>query len=132
MLEGFDTADNRALVLDMQARLSLDALGKGIESALVSPATLVPEPWLASSEVLSGLGPDAMAVDTHLVPNVQVSIIPGPVFRITLQGFGLLAFRIYLTPFFRRSVSRFLSILTLNGSAPVVTYKRAYIRRSCS
>ncbi|KAG6558180.1 hypothetical protein Mapa_000361 [Marchantia paleacea] len=74
MLEGFDTADNRALVLDMQARLSLDALGKGIESALVSPATLVPEPWLASNEVLSGLGPDAMAVDTHLVPNVQAYV----------------------------------------------------------
>lgn len=72
MLEGTDAADIRALVLDMQARLLLDMLGKGVEAALTNPATLFAEPWLASGDTLSGLGPDAMTVDPALVPSIQV------------------------------------------------------------
>ncbi|KAI3937030.1 hypothetical protein MKX01_015245 [Papaver californicum] len=48
------------------ARLLLDMLGKGIESALLNPATLVPEPWQASGEMLSGIDPDAMTVHPAL------------------------------------------------------------------
>ncbi|KAF8409292.1 hypothetical protein HHK36_005366 [Tetracentron sinense] len=72
LLEGTNAQEVRALVLDMQARLLLDMLGKGIESALINPATLVPEPWQASGEMLSGIDPDAMAVDPALVSNIQV------------------------------------------------------------
>ncbi|KAJ7561508.1 hypothetical protein O6H91_03G030900 [Diphasiastrum complanatum] len=71
MLEGHDAADLRALVLDMQARLLLEMLGKGIEAALMNPATLIAEPWQAPSETLTGLGGDAMVVDPALVPNIQ-------------------------------------------------------------
>ncbi|CAM6096490.1 unnamed protein product [Calypogeia fissa] len=74
MLEGTDAADIRALVLDMQARLLLDMLGKGVEAALTNPATLVAEPWLASSETLQALGADAMAVDPALVPSIQAYV----------------------------------------------------------
>jgi hypothetical protein len=49
----------------MQGRLMLDMLGSGTEAALVNPSTLIPEPWQASSEGLTGLGVDAMAVDLH-------------------------------------------------------------------
>ncbi|CAM6060831.1 unnamed protein product [Sphagnum tenellum] len=71
ILEGVEAADVRVLVLDMQGRLMLDMLGRGIEAALVNPSTLIPEPWQASGETLTGLGPDAMAVDPALVQVVQ-------------------------------------------------------------
>lgn len=60
------------MVLDMQARLLLDMLGKGIESALINPSALVPEPWQASGETLSSIDHEAMAVETALVPSIQV------------------------------------------------------------
>ncbi|ERM95218.1 mediator of RNA polymerase II transcription subunit 16 isoform X1 [Amborella trichopoda] len=71
LLEGTVAQDVRALVLDMQARLLLDMLGKGIESSLINPSALLSEPWLASGETLSGLGADAMAVEPQLVPCIQ-------------------------------------------------------------
>lgn len=72
LLEGTNAQDVRALVLDMQARLLLDMLGKGIESALINPSTLLPEPWQASSDVLSSIGPDKMTVDPALLLSIQV------------------------------------------------------------
>lgn len=60
------------MVLDMQARLLLDMLGKGIESALLNPSALVPEPWQATGETLSNIDPEAMAVDPALVLSIQV------------------------------------------------------------
>ncbi|CAK9198991.1 unnamed protein product [Sphagnum troendelagicum] len=74
ILEGVEAADVRVLVLDMQGRLMLDMLGHGIEAALVNPSTLIPEPWQASNERLTGLGVDAMAVDPALVPTVQAYV----------------------------------------------------------
>ncbi|XBJ16743.1 hypothetical protein VPH35_008305 [Triticum aestivum] len=71
LLEGTNAQDVRALVLDMQARLLLDMLGKGIESALINPSTLLPEPWQASSELLSNIEPDKMTVDPALLPSIQ-------------------------------------------------------------
>ncbi|KAM0906821.1 hypothetical protein ACQ4PT_016526 [Festuca glaucescens] len=71
LLEGTNAQDVRALVLDMQARLLLDMLGKGIESALINPSTLLPEPWHASSDMLSNIEPDKMTVDPALLPNIQ-------------------------------------------------------------
>lgn len=64
------------MVLDMQARLLLDMLGKGIESALINPSNLVPEPWLASGETLSHIDPEAMAVEPNLIPSIQVCFWP--------------------------------------------------------
>ncbi|KAI3854290.1 hypothetical protein MKW98_024713 [Papaver atlanticum] len=74
LLEGTNAQEVRALVLDMQARLLLDMLGKGIESALMNPATLVPEPWQASGEMLSGIDPDAMSVHPALVGSIQAYV----------------------------------------------------------
>lgn len=74
LLEGTNAQDVRALVLDMQARLLLDMLGKGIESALVNPATLLPDPWQASSETLSGIDADKMIVEQALVQSVQAYV----------------------------------------------------------
>ncbi|KAF5200897.1 mediator of RNA polymerase II transcription subunit 16-like, partial [Thalictrum thalictroides] len=71
LLEGTSAQEVRALVLDMQARLLLDMLGNGIESALINPATLVSEPWHASSEMLHGIDPDAMTVEPALVSSIQ-------------------------------------------------------------
>uniref|UniRef100_A0A0E0M9A9 Mediator of RNA polymerase II transcription subunit 16 n=1 Tax=Oryza punctata TaxID=4537 RepID=A0A0E0M9A9_ORYPU len=71
LLEGTNAQDVRALVLDMQARLLLDMLGKGIESALINPSTLLPEPWQASSDMLSSIGPDKMTVDPALLLSIQ-------------------------------------------------------------
>ncbi|KAK1261127.1 Mediator of RNA polymerase II transcription subunit 16 [Acorus gramineus] len=68
LLEGTNAQDVRALVLDMQARLLLDMLGKGIESALINPSSLVPEPWQDSGEMLSGIDGEKMAVEPALVP----------------------------------------------------------------
>lgn len=62
------------MVLDMQARLLLDMLGKGIESALLNPSALVQEPWHASGETLSSIDPEAMAVDPALVLSIQVCL----------------------------------------------------------
>ncbi|KAI5590781.1 hypothetical protein BDE02_04G034000 [Populus trichocarpa] len=62
------------MVLDMQARLLLDMLGKGIESALINPSALVLEPWQASGETLSGIDPEAMTVEPNLVPNIQAYV----------------------------------------------------------
>ncbi|XP_020263586.1 mediator of RNA polymerase II transcription subunit 16 isoform X1 [Asparagus officinalis] len=74
LLEGTNAQDVRALVLDMQARLLLDMLGKGIESALVNPASLLPEPWQASAETLAGIEADKMIVDQALVPSIQAYV----------------------------------------------------------
>ncbi|XP_021294787.1 mediator of RNA polymerase II transcription subunit 16 isoform X1 [Herrania umbratica] len=74
LLEGSTAQEVRAMVLDMQARLLLDMLGKGIESALVNPSALVSEPWQASGETLSSIDPEAMAVDPALVPSIQAYV----------------------------------------------------------
>lgn len=74
LLEGTNAQEVRAMVLDMQARLLLDMLGKGIESALTNPSALVPEPWQASSETLIGIDPEAMAVEPSLVPSIQAYV----------------------------------------------------------
>ncbi|XP_020578630.1 mediator of RNA polymerase II transcription subunit 16 isoform X3 [Phalaenopsis equestris] len=74
LLEGTNAQDVRALVLDMQARLLLDMLGKGIESALINPATLLPDPWHASGETLASIETDRMVVDQALVPSIQAYV----------------------------------------------------------
>ncbi|GAB4831214.1 Mediator of RNA polymerase II transcription subunit 16 [Ancistrocladus abbreviatus] len=74
LLEGTNAQEVRAMVLDMQARLLLDMLGKGIESALVNPSALLPEPWQAPGETLSNIDPEAMAVEPALVSSVQAYI----------------------------------------------------------
>lgn len=74
LLEGTNAQEVRAMVLDMQARLLLDMLGKGIESALVNPSALVSEPWQQSGESLSGIDPEAMAVEPALVPSIQAYV----------------------------------------------------------
>ncbi|KAJ4784237.1 Mediator of RNA polymerase II transcription subunit 16 [Rhynchospora pubera] len=74
LLEGTNAQDVRALVLDMQARLLLEMLGKGIESALVNPSTLLPEPWQATSETLSGIESDKMTVEQALVTSIQAYV----------------------------------------------------------
>ncbi|KAL1560181.1 Mediator of RNA polymerase II transcription subunit 16 [Salvia divinorum] len=74
LLEGTSPQEVRAMVLDMQARLLLDMLGKGIESALINPSALVQEPWQASGETLSNIDADAMAVDPALVLSIQAYV----------------------------------------------------------
>ncbi|RAL49659.1 hypothetical protein DM860_001950 [Cuscuta australis] len=74
LLEGTSAQEVRAMVLDMQARLLLDMLGKGIESALMNPSALVPEPWQASSDTLFGIDTEAMSVDPALVPSIQAYV----------------------------------------------------------
>ncbi|XP_061349376.1 mediator of RNA polymerase II transcription subunit 16-like isoform X1 [Gastrolobium bilobum] len=74
LLEGSSAQEVRAMVLDMQARLLLDMLGKGIESALINSSALVPEPWQASGETLSSIEPESMAVDPALIPSVQAYV----------------------------------------------------------
>ncbi|KAF4363810.1 hypothetical protein F8388_000475 [Cannabis sativa] len=74
LLEGTNAQEVRAMVLDMQARLLLDMLGKGIESALINPSALVAEPWIASGETLSGIDPEAMAVDPALCSSIQAYV----------------------------------------------------------
>ncbi|KAL1537490.1 Mediator of RNA polymerase II transcription subunit 16 [Salvia divinorum] len=74
LLEGTSAQEVRAMVLDMQARLLLDMLGKGIESALINPSALVQEPWQASGETLSNIDADAMAVDPALVLSIQAYV----------------------------------------------------------
>ncbi|TQD88332.1 hypothetical protein C1H46_026076 [Malus baccata] len=49
---------SRAMVLDKQA-------------GLLNPSALVPEPWQASGETLSGIDPEATAVEPALVPHIQ-------------------------------------------------------------
>lgn len=73
LLEDTTAQEVRAMVLDMQARLLLDMLGKGIESALLNPSALMPEPWQASGETLSNIDPEKLAVEPSLVPSVSVS-----------------------------------------------------------
>ncbi|XP_059435637.1 mediator of RNA polymerase II transcription subunit 16 [Corylus avellana] len=73
LLEGTNAQEVRAMVLDMQARLLLDMLGKGIESALINPSALVPEPWLQTG-ALSGIDPEAMAVEPALVLSIQAYV----------------------------------------------------------
>nr|KYP61026.1 hypothetical protein KK1_023450 [Cajanus cajan] len=72
LLEGSNAQEVRAMVLDMQARLLLDMLGKGIESALINSSALVPELWQASAETLSSIDPESMAVEPALIPSIQV------------------------------------------------------------
>ncbi|KAK4491678.1 hypothetical protein RD792_002444 [Penstemon davidsonii] len=74
LLEGTTAQEVRAMVLDMQARLLLDMLGKGIESALINPSALVQEPWQASGETLSGIDPEAMAIEPALVLSIQAYV----------------------------------------------------------
>ncbi|XVE51312.1 hypothetical protein DITRI_Ditri02bG0029800 [Diplodiscus trichospermus] len=74
LLEGSSAQEVRAMVLDMQARLLLDMLGKGIESASVNPSAVVSEPWQASGETLSSIDPEAMAVDAALVQSIQAYV----------------------------------------------------------
>ncbi|KAE9607205.1 hypothetical protein Lalb_Chr09g0327601 [Lupinus albus] len=81
LLEGSNAQEVRAMVLDMQARLLLDMLGKGIESALINPSALVPEPWQASAEALNNIDSESMAIEPALVPTIQAcfsySLTPG-------------------------------------------------------
>ncbi|XP_021858301.2 mediator of RNA polymerase II transcription subunit 16 isoform X1 [Spinacia oleracea] len=74
LLEGTNAQEVRAMVLDMQARLLLDMLGKGIESALINPSALVSEPWQASGEMLNSIDCESMAVDPALVLSVQAYV----------------------------------------------------------
>ncbi|KAL9668524.1 hypothetical protein QQ045_006058 [Rhodiola kirilowii] len=74
LLEGTNAQEVRAMVLDMQARLLLDMLGKGIESALINPSALVAEPWHASGETLSGIDPESMAIEPALVLSIQAYV----------------------------------------------------------
>ncbi|CAJ1961634.1 unnamed protein product [Sphenostylis stenocarpa] len=74
LLEGANAQEVRAMVLDMQARLLLDMLGKGIESALINPSALLPDPWQVSGETLSSIDPEAVAVEPALVPCVQAYV----------------------------------------------------------
>ncbi|CAN6487225.1 unnamed protein product [Victoria cruziana] len=74
LLEGTAGQEVRALVLDMQARLLLDMLGKGIESALLHPESLITEPWHASSETLSSLDSEAMTVEPALISSIQAYV----------------------------------------------------------
>ncbi|KAK7289583.1 hypothetical protein RIF29_03331 [Crotalaria pallida] len=71
LLEGSNAQEVRVMVLDMQARLLLDMLGKGIESALINPSALVLEPWQASAETLNSIDPESMAVEPALIPTIQ-------------------------------------------------------------
>ena len=96
MLEGTNAQDVRALVLDMQARLLLDMLGKGIESALINPSTLLPEPWQASSDMLSNIEPDKMTVDPALLPSIQVYFTSCAFYFIVVElKFNLLSFIVF-------------------------------------
>ncbi|KAL5150516.1 Mediator of RNA polymerase II transcription subunit 16 [Glycine soja] len=74
LLEGSNAQEVRAMVLDMQARLLLDMLGKGIESALINSSALVPELWQASGETLSSIDPESMAVEPALIPSIQAYV----------------------------------------------------------
>ncbi|XP_027347694.1 mediator of RNA polymerase II transcription subunit 16-like isoform X3 [Abrus precatorius] len=74
LLEGSTAQEVRAMVLDMQARLLLDMLGKGIESALIHSSALLPELWQASGETLSNIDPESMAVEPALIPNIQAYV----------------------------------------------------------
>ncbi|CAK8530521.1 unnamed protein product [Lathyrus sativus] len=74
LLEGSNSQEVRAVILDMQARLLLDMLGKGIESALNDPSALVPNPWQVSGETLSSIDPEAVAVEPALNPCIQAYV----------------------------------------------------------
>ncbi|WJX26596.1 Mediator of RNA polymerase II transcription subunit 16 [Trifolium repens] len=74
LLEGSNAQEVRAMVLDMQARLLLDMLGKGIESALINPSALVPDPWQVSNETLSSIGLETVAVEPALIPNIEAYV----------------------------------------------------------
>ncbi|KAK9714700.1 hypothetical protein RND81_06G113500 [Saponaria officinalis] len=74
LLEGTNAQEVRAMVLDMQARLLLDMLGRGIESALINPSALLPEPWQATGETVNAIDPESLAVDSALVPSVQAYV----------------------------------------------------------
>ncbi|XP_047324339.1 mediator of RNA polymerase II transcription subunit 16 isoform X2 [Impatiens glandulifera] len=74
LLEGTTAQEVRAMVLDMQARLLLDMLGKGIEAALINPSSLVPEPWQATGEALSSIDLEAMSVDPAMISTTQAYV----------------------------------------------------------
>ncbi|KAL4591414.1 hypothetical protein LXL04_004377 [Taraxacum kok-saghyz] len=70
-----------SILLDMQARLLLDMLGKGIESSLINPSALVDKPWQASGETLNNIDHEAMAyVDavldlaSHFITKLQAML----------------------------------------------------------
>jgi hypothetical protein len=75
LLEGSNAQDARAIILDMQARLLLDMLGKGIESALMNPSALLPDPWQASNKTLSSTEPKSMAVEPALNSCIKVCLL---------------------------------------------------------
>eukprot|EP00897_Mesotaenium_endlicherianum_P009237 jgi/Mesen1/8341/ME000461S07756 len=64
LLEGCESSEARAFVLDMQARLLLDHLGRAVEGSLVVPT--LPTPWTGTNEAMSQLGPDALAAELPL------------------------------------------------------------------
>ncbi|XP_003593532.3 mediator of RNA polymerase II transcription subunit 16 [Medicago truncatula] len=74
LLVGSNAQEVRATVLDMQARVLLDMLGKGIESALINPSALLPDPWQASEEILSNFDMEEMAVEPELTPCIQAYV----------------------------------------------------------
>jgi len=74
LLVGSNAQEVRETVLDMQARVLLDMLGKGIESALINPSALLPDPWQASEEILSNIDMELMAVEPELTPCIQVCL----------------------------------------------------------
>lgn len=98
LLEGTNAQEVRAMVLDMQARLLLDMLGKGIESALITPSALVAEPWVASGETLSGIDPEAMAVEPALVPSIQVYLLLCSKFSIYVLLFNFVECSMLMIP----------------------------------
>lgn len=74
LLEGTNAQEVRATVLDMQARLLLDMLGRGIESALINPSALVSEPWQETGVKLASIDPESMAIDRALVSSIQAYV----------------------------------------------------------
>lgn len=122
LLEGTNAQDVRALVLDMQARLLLDMLGKGIEAALVNPATLIPEPWQASGETLSGIEADAMAVELALVSSIQVSFVKNSFFKVfpasEAAAYGII-FKFCFIFFCFNFYVHYVKLMVLDQSFPV-------------
>ncbi|KAL6562166.1 Mediator of RNA polymerase II transcription subunit 16 [Orobanche gracilis] len=71
LLEGTAAQEVRAMVLDMQARLLLDMLGKGIESALINPSALVQEPWQASGEIIQAYVDAVLDLASHFITRLR-------------------------------------------------------------
>ena len=75
LLEGVESAEVRAVVLDLQARMLLDHLWKSVEGMMPNPSGLHCTPWESSAENLSQqMGPDGISVDAPLVPAALVMV----------------------------------------------------------